>query len=195
MTVVFIKRAKSKGYIRIGVESGAEKFDFTVSESEYCEAGSPTLRENLTRDTFGALRIADMRYRARLKALRVLSYGDNSEKMLARKLSSAGISSDIISETVDEMLSLGYINSARQIERLVLNEVNLHHYGPLKIIPKLIAKGYKKSEISEVIRSLTEKGEIDFDKSKERLIASSLDADADGEQIKKLLYKNGYYVC
>ena len=143
LTVVFIKRAKSKGYLRVGIVSDSEKFDFTVSDIEYCEAGSPMQSDNLTRDTFNTLYLADMRYRARLKALHILSYGDNSDRMLMQKLKGAGIKSEIIDEVIAEMISLGYINSARQIERLVLNEVNLHHYGPLKIIPKLIAKGYK----------------------------------------------------
>lgn len=192
MTVIYIRDSKSKGYLRLGVESDGKKLDFNISESEYSEIGSPKTRDNLTRDSFEAIYIADMRYRARLKALHILSYGDNSERMLAKKLKVAGIKSDIISEVVGEMLSRGYINSRRQIEKLVINEVELHNFGPNKIIPKLLAKGYIKSEITSVIEELVEHGEIDFEESKSRLIESRLGLDADSEEIKKLLYKNGY---
>ncbi|MBE6644325.1 MAG: hypothetical protein E7612_02975 [Ruminococcaceae bacterium] len=195
MTVIYVRDSKSRGYLRLGVESDGKKQDFNISESEYREIGSPKTQDNLTRDSFDALFTADMRYRARLKALHILSYGDNSERMLARKLKIAGINSDIISEVVREMLSLGYINSRRQIEKLVLNEVNLHNVGPLKIIPKLVAKGYLKFEISDVIDELSARGEIDFEESKARLIESRLGTDAEDGEIKKLLYQNGYFVC
>lgn len=195
MTVVFIKEAKSKGYLRLLIESDGEKTALTVSEAEYQEAGSPAVRENLTRDSYEILLLADMRYRAKLKALNILSYGDNSERMLMRKLRGAGIKPYVVEEVTQEMVSLGYINSQRQIERLVINEVKLHNYGPLKIIPKLVAKGYDKSEIKDAISSLSERGEIDFEEARERLINSRLPSDASEEEMKKLLYKNGYHVC
>ncbi len=195
VTVIFIKEARSKGFLRLGIESDGQKHDFTVSEAEYSAAGSPLVRDNLTRDSFDILSYADMRYRATVKALNILSYGDNSEKNLKRKLLFAGFLADVVDEVVRDMISRGYINSERQIRKLVLNEVNLHCTGPMKIIPKLVAKGYSKSDVSRVIAELQDEGEIDFDEAKSRLLESKLGSSPDETEKKKLLYKNGYYVC
>ena len=195
MTVIFIKEARSKGYLRLGIKDDGEKYDFTVSESEYREAGSPLVRDNLTRDAFDILCNADMRYRARIKALNILSYGDNSEKNLKRKLSFKGFSQEVVNEVASEMLSRGYINPDRQIKKLVLNEVNIRHMGPMKIIPKLVAKGYLKSDVTRIISELERDGEIDFEEAKMRLIESKLGEEKDDTEKKKILYKNGYYVC
>lgn len=193
MTVIYIRAGGSKGYLRVGVSEDGEKYSFTVSESEYREAGSPLTRDNLTREAFNILQYADMRYKAKLKALRILSYGDNSEGMLKRKLCISGIKREIAEETVCECVRLGYINADRQLERLIINEVNIRCYGMGKILPKLISKGYMRSDIERVAGGLSERGEIDFDEAKARLI-SKLPEDASDEEIKKALYKNGYYV-
>lgn len=193
MTVIYIRPGGSKGYLRVGVEEDGEKYDFTVSESEYREAGSPLTRDNLTRDAFDILQYADMRYKAKLKALRILSYGDNSEGMLKRKLCMAGIKRDIAEDTVRECVRLGYINSDRQLEKLIINEVNIRNHGPRKIIPRLIAKGYARSDIEKAIGDLLDGGSIDFDEAKARLI-SKLPCGSSDEEIKKTLYKNGHTV-
>lgn len=193
MTVIYIKEAGTKGYLRVGIAEDAEKYSFTVSESEYREAGSPLTRDNLTREAFDILQYADMRYKAKLKAFRILSYGDNSEGMLKRKLLMAGINREIAEETVCECVRLGYINADRQLEKLIASEVNIKNQGMGKIIPKLISKGYRRAEIERVADELVEKGEIDFDAAKERLILK-LGEDAADEEIKKTLYKNGHTV-
>ncbi len=191
MTVIYIKEAGAKGYLRVGIAQEGEKYSFTVSESEYREAGSPLTRDNLTREAFNILQYADMRYKAKLKALRILSYGDNSEGMLKRKLCMSGIKREIAEEIVCECVRLGYINADRQLEKLIINEVNIRCSGMGKIIPKLISKGYMRSDIERVAGVLAERGEIDFDEAKARLI-SKLPEDASDEEIKKTLYKNGY---
>ena len=196
MTVIYIKDAKSKGFLRIGIDVGEKRYDFTVSESEYRAAGSPLTRDTLTGDVFDMLSEADMRYRAKIKALNILGYGDNSERALRRKLSLAGFRADIIDGVTEEMLSRGYINTDRQIRNLVVNEVSLHCSGPLKIIPKLVAKGYSKSDVSRIISELEAEGEIDFEQAKEKLLQSKYKfSDEDENEKKKILYKNGYYVC
>lgn len=193
MTVIYIRPGGSRGYLRVGAEENGEKYSFTVSETEYREAGSPLPRDILTRDVFSMLQYADMRYRAMVKALRVLAFGDNSELMLSRKLLSAGFKKEIIGETVSECVRLGYINSQRQLKKLIIGEVNIKNQGMGKIIPKLISKGYKRSEIEDVTNMLCESGEINFDEAKARII-SKLPCDAEDEEIKKALYKNGHSV-
>ena len=191
MVVAYIKDGE-RGYLRLGVSDGDKKYTFTISQKEYREIGEVRPRDEISEEIFKFLSRSDMRYKARLRALRILSYGDNSKRMLARKLYSAGVRRDIIDEVIEEMLSLGYINSERQISRLVINEVTLHSYGPRKIIPKLISKGYDKSEIEEVISALIQSGEIDFGAVRERLMESKLDENATEEEKNKLLYKYGF---
>lgn len=191
MTVIYIKSAE-RGYLSVGVFDGEEKGRFIISEREWREMGEVRVRDEISAEQLDILTRSDMRYKARLRALRILSYGDNSKRQLSRKLYSAGVRRDIIDEVVEEMLSLGYINSERQISRLVINEVNLHLYGPRKIIPKLIAKGYDKSEVEEVISSLIRSGEVDFSAARTRLISTKLPENATDEEKAKLLYKYGY---
>ena len=84
--------------------------------------------------------------------------------------------------------------SDRQISAFVKNEVKFHNTGPRKITDKLVAKGYKTADIERVIDSLSELGEIDFERAKQELISSKLGSDASEDEVKKLLYKNGYYI-
>lgn len=194
MTVSYVKSAKAKGYLRIGINTSFGKSEFTVSEKDFRAAGGFAVGDNLTRDTFEFLSCSDMEYKAKAKALRILCYGDNSERMLMRKLTSSGISKNVAEKTVSEMVSLGYINASRQLELLITNEVRLHNSGPRKIVQKLIAKGYNAKDITEKISELQRQGEIDFEMAKERLKESKLAGRSDTEEVKKLLYKNGYFV-
>ena len=92
------------------------------------------------------------------------------------------------------MLSQGYMDEARQIRRLVINEANNSLCGPRKILAKLMAKGYSGSAINSVMDELLASGEIDFSRSAEKLIAKKLTRGAADEEKKKLLYKNGYSI-
>lgn len=194
MTVIYIRKAKARGYLRIGV-SAEEKSEFTVSESDYRDADSPSVGDILTRDALSLLKNADMRYKARMRALRILSFGDNSEKMLKIKLMRMGASREVCDEVAAEMVDRGYVDSHRQLERLIVYEANEKLHGPKKILPRLIAKGYSREDISAVMDSLIERQEIDFNESKERLIEKHRIDREDEEEIKKILYKNGYSVC
>ena len=55
MTVIYIRKAKARGYLRIGV-SAEEKSEFTVSESDYRDADSPSVGDILTRDALSLLK-------------------------------------------------------------------------------------------------------------------------------------------
>ena len=190
LKVIYIRPSNVKGYLRIGITDGGDDTSLTVSEREYAKAGSLLSGDVLDDEMLHTLKLSDERYRAKSKALRVLSYGDNSEGMLMRKLRIAGISQSVANEVVCEMVSRGYINSHRQLEKLISGEVNVKNSGPMKLIPKLISKGYKKSEIVAVIDDLISRGEIDFDAARERLLQGVAE-----DEVKKILYKNGYTVC
>ena len=195
MKVANVRPGKSKGYITVVISSDGDRQSFNISECDYAEAGSPRPSDTVDSDMLSVLRRSDEEYRARLYALRILSYADNNERTLVRKLVSRGISSSLAAEVAREMVSRGYIDEKRQLERLILAEANRNLTGPRKIRLKLAAKGYSPEDIDVTIERLSESGEIDFERSSELLIEKKLTRGATDEEIKKLLYKNGYSIC
>ena len=194
LKVEYIKGAASRGYLKIGIVCDGERASYTVSEATYRSVGEPRAADILTRDSLEAIKTGDMEYRAHIYALRILAYADNSERRLIEKLIGRGISRDIAERTASEMVSLGYINTSRQLDTLVRAEVNNRFAGPGKIIPKLRTRGYSSQDISEAITRLLDAGEIDFDEAKSRLIKSKgIDPD-DEESVKKILYRNGHKI-
>ena len=190
MKVIYIRDSKSKGYIRIGFACGELKAEYTLKESEYQELGSLLVGDEA--EDIAPFIECDMRYRARLYALRILEYGDNNEASLLRKLMLRNVSADIAKKTAREMIGLGYVNERRQLERIIESEVNKKLIGRKKLVPKLISKGYKRKEIDEVISDLISHGVVDFEKSKEELIKKHLPESSNTDEKKRLLYKFGY---
>lgn len=194
MQVKQVRVGKSKGYLIVVIADGEERHSFNVSENDYVTAGSPRQGDAVDGEMIRILAYSDEMYRARLYALRILSYADNNERTLVRKLITRGISSSNATEVAHEMVGRGYIDEARQLERLVLAEANRNLIGPRRIKAKLSSKGYSNADIDEAITSLLDCGEIDFERSAELLIEKKLTRGATDEEIKKLLYKNGYSV-
>ena len=62
----------------------------------------------------------------------------------------------------------------------------------MRIVPALATKGYSTSDVREVLSRLVESGEVDFKKNARLLVSKKLPEDAGPEEIKKLLYKNGF---
>ena len=183
-----------QGYVCITVSVDGENRRYTVRTSVYEELGMPRKGYELDDGAFETLKLADEYYRAKRAALSILSYGDNNERTLHTKLRTRGISDEIATDVVHEMVSLGYIDESRQLERLIIEAVNRKLLGPRKIIPRLMAKGYRSSDIKSVLSSLCDSGEIDFEENKERLLDKHLGDLRDTEAVKKLLYKHGYNI-
>ena len=181
-----------KGYLAITVSGRGENKLYTVRETVYIDIGSPCRGEELSDETLAILIRADEYYRAKRAALSILSYGDNNERTLHTKLRARSISDEIASEVVCEMVSLGYINESRQLERIITDEANRRLQGPRKLIPKLLSKGYSMSDIRQTLERLVDSGEVDFDKNRELLLDKLLGSVRDTEQVKKLLFKYGY---
>ena len=141
-----------------------------------------------------AIEYTDRLIRAEKKALNILAYADNNKKNLAVKLYRAGFDREIVNTVCEKMVRLGYINESRQLERLVLSEANIKLRGPGRIIAALVAKGYSSSDIREALDTLTESGEIDFSLNARLLIEKKLGNNIDEDEVKKILYKNGYKI-
>lgn len=191
MTVSYISVSKG-GTVKIGAHGDGDKCEFCLSEGECDFITRLNAGYELTAEELDTLLYLDKKYKARRRALNILSYGDNSLPMLKIKLTRAGVERKIAEEIAKEMTSLGYISHHRQLERLIVNAVNVSLIGPGKFIPKLIRKGYSKAEIEQVLAELTERGEIDLDLARRKLIEKKLPGRCDDGEINELLYKNGY---
>ncbi len=192
MKLVYVREAKSRGYIVLGIDVGEGARAYTVPVSIYSDIGAPICGTFVPENALSAIVYADEVFRATKKALSLLSFSDNNKRMLRAKLRRAGFSPEASDEAVAEMVRDGYVNEGRQLERLILSEVKTKLLGRARIIPKLAAKGYNKSEAEETLDRLVEAGEIDFSSVKEELIRRRLGDNPCSEEVKKLLYKHGF---
>ena len=190
----YIKIIKDKNLLRLGITEGEECSAYTVTERAYADAGKPRRGDEIDGETLELIKGYDGYIRAKRKALSLLAYADNSERALVMKLCRAGFSREISAEVGREMVSLGYINEERQLERLILAEANVKLIGPEKILPRLCSKGYSVSEARRAMSRLVESGEIDFKANARELVRRRLGDGCDPESRRALLYKNGYKI-
>ena len=193
-TLKYIREIKDSSLLLLGIVGEGESADFTVNASLYAEIGSPSVGDEIDSASFSAIQYADELYRARKKALNILAYADNNQKNLKAKLMRAGFNYEISLRVCEEMVTRGYINEINQLERLILIEANQKLRGPLRILPALATKGYAPADIRQTLCRLIDDDEIDFAKNARRLVEKKLPVDADEEEMKKLLYKNGYKI-
>lgn len=132
-----------------------------------------------------------MRDRARKFALSSLSRYDSSKKALYEKLIARGFDKESAADAVDYVVSFGYIDEKRQIEKISLDLYNRQNFGKRKIFSRLVNKGYSPSDVSSVISSLVRDGEIDFEIAKERLLCK-YPSELSPDEKRKILFKNGF---
>ena len=114
-------------------------------------------------------------------------------EMLVRR----GFSPEVSREATEEAVRLGYLNERRAIEHAVRFMVEHKHYGARRIMPALLAKGYPKTLVHEVISTLVDSGEIDFNEAfrallKKKRVDEIEDERERKEKIRKLAYTYGF---
>ncbi len=192
-SVRYVKAARVKGRIILGISSSGEDCPYSLSESVYYSLGSPSRGDVLSSEDVEAIKIEDEGYRALKSALSILSYADNSRRSLYLKLLRKGYSKDMARSAVEECVRLGYIREDEQLRRAIIREANTSLYGRRRITDKLLSHGYSLRAINEVLDGLVGSGEIDFEENFMALCEKKLS----GEQINKenihaLRYKYGY---
>ena len=192
--LIYIKEINNTNLLRLGITEGEENAAYTVSSTLYSELGRPTRGSLLSEESMDEIRAADGYYKAKKKALSLLSYTDNNRRTLISKLRSKGVKGELAEDVAREMVSLGYIDECRQLERIILSEANVKLYGAGKIIPKLAAKGYSSTDIRRVMGELVDSGEVDFSKNAKLLLNKKMPDNATSDEKKKLLYKYGYKI-
>ena len=195
--IVYIKNTKTDGVVHLGVydSDSEETIRLTVSHTQSPHTRMICVGDELSDVEYEEVALSDEEYRARKYALSLLALADNNEKTLKRKLVSRGIGRDVAERVCEQMVSLGYINEERQLERLILSDANSKFYGPSKIIMRLAAKGYSASDVRTVMHRLVDSGEIDFTERARALIEKTYPDGASAEDKKKTLYKHGYKIC
>ena len=190
--VTYIKSGPSEGSLFVGIVDEGEREKLFISRTEYARCGAPEKGDILDEDTYYRMARYDMYHKAKKKALSILSYADNNQKNLIRKLRVAGYPKDLSELVCREMVGLGYIDEREQLRRLILAEANEKLQGPNKILAKLIDKGYSASDVREIMQNFIDEGEINFKNNAYRLIEKKLEKGATADEKKTLLYKNGY---
>lgn len=185
-------RDGKKTALILTVEKNGERIKYTINEGTYRKIGCPLSGNILSSDDLEYLEERDAHARATARALKILSYADNSEASLKRKLIGAGFGRELSQSVTEEMAAMGYINERDQLDRAIISLANRELLGRYRITARLVGRGYSAKSISERISALSERGDIDFHKSFEQLKSKKLhDAETEEEKIK-LLYRYGY---
>ena len=188
--IAYLKTPRTKGYITLGLLSEGGNIAYTVPRITYSEIGSPVRGDEIGEDTVVRLAREDELFRAERRALSILSYADNSERMLRMKLSRLGFSREAIAHAVKTAVGNGYIDEERQLRIKISELANIKLRGRYYILEYLRGRGYDIGLVSEVIDKLSDEGEIDFQASFERL-AEKKGTRAREEKLT-LLKKYGY---
>lgn len=190
--ISYAKENEKTGLLRLGIVRGEESFAYTVDRALYDRLGRPVRGDVINENDLALAAESDRVLRAKRAALSLLSYADNNERGLYLKLRRRGFDSETAKDTVDEMVSRGYVNEEKQLERILCAEANVKLRGPKKILPLLVSKGYPLELVRRVLSRLCDAGEIDFESNAERLVEKKMPDGCDFEQRRVLLYKSGF---
>lgn len=138
--------------LQLSCESGTENKLFTFFK-ELVKA-LPLESSEIDEDAYNELEEAAEVTEAIKKGLTVLSFGANSEAMLAMKLRRRGVRREYAEKAALYLKNHGYINedgdAEREVERCLRK-----HWGLIRILAHLKSKGYDDQIIDNIERSLS----------------------------------------
>lgn len=191
-SVISVKtKENNASAITIWVSADGERKKYTVSEGTYRDIGCPLSGDTLDEDRLALLSSEDGTRRALAKALSLLSYADNGENALYRKLRRAGFSDEEATFAKEECVRLGYLNEARQIECAVLSSFSRLE-GPYKVMRRLIGRGYSAKKVLNIIHALEDEGKINYKDARLTLLRDKLPEGSTDDEKRKLLQRYGY---
>ncbi|MBQ7660497.1 MAG: RecX family transcriptional regulator [Clostridia bacterium] len=126
-----------------------EKEKFTISADDYIELS--LTRGEIEEATADELRARAAAYAARRAALRLIAAGRCSQKKLAEKLRLRHFSPEDAAAAAAFVAAHGYIDERGQVENYVETLFFCKGYGPRKIRPMLLQKGYAAEDIDRAI--------------------------------------------
>lgn len=194
-----LRPSKNEGMLVLVLRplSGEEEKKLVLSESVYREGGAPLVGETVDGEVVACFQASVDRRESVKRALTLLGYSDKSVRTLTEMLVRRGFSPEVAREATEEAVRLGYLNESRAVEHAVRFMVEHKHYGARRILPALLAKGYPKTLVHEVISTLVNSGEIDFNEAfrallKKKRVDEIEDERERKEKIRKLAYTYGF---
>ncbi len=176
--------------ITVRTEEG-EIAKYAITESEYSALGCPAVGDTLDGEDEARLLTMAAAHAALRAALRILAFSDNNAATLRRKLRARGHAAKASDRAVSEVIRRGYLREGDLLERAVLAAAR-KLWGPRRITEALVAKGYRRGEVEDTLRRLTDAGEIDFAASRRRLLTERLKDESDPQRKRAFLYRYGY---
>ncbi len=162
---------------------------YRVASALYLQAGSPVEGDALEGDALELLTAEEDARLAYTRAVKILAAGDNTRASLRRKLRERGFSSEAAEAAVDRLAREGYIRE----EELLSRQLEIYakrRWGPKRILPTLIGKGFSRDDILAAIAHARDTGVYDPDAIKEALLAELPSTDAAAR--RAWLYKHGF---
>lgn len=162
---------------------------YRVARDVYEAAGAPLEGEALSGETLALLTEEEDARLAYGRAVKILAAGDNTRAALLRKLTERGFSRSAAERAVNRLCEEGYIRE----EDMLLRQLAIYAkrlWGPKKILPTLIQKGFAREEIRQAMERAKEEGVYDADAVRKALLA---ELPSDDENAKRAwLYKHGF---
>ncbi|MBR5539137.1 MAG: RecX family transcriptional regulator [Clostridia bacterium] len=179
--------------VRIYAVRGDEKCTLTVCAEDFLELG--IVKGDISDHDFLEIERAALYYKAYRTALRILSFGQCSEKRLYEKLRGRSFSHEASLFAAKKAAKGGYVDEKRQIESYVRTLVEKKLCGRRKILPYLLSRGYSADKINEVLDE--NYSDSDFKRTKKEFLLKTFgkcspESREEAEEMKKALYKQGF---
>lgn len=175
--------------LRCEGEGGEGRHTLRVSAEAFASLGDLSAGDMLDSATVEELSALEGQLAATERAVRVLSAGDNSRRMLYRKLRAKGYGHEAAEAAVKEMVSRGYLREDEAAYRYAVRVANGKCFGRRRVIRALLTRGYSAAVAEAAVGQAEADGEIDFPALRRELLSR---ADGDEEHARALLYKHGF---
>ncbi len=147
---------------------------FGISEDVFI-SNNFEIGSEISEDSFEELVGDELKNKVYNSALRLLGYRMRSCAEMKRRLAEKKYPINIIKETIDKLLNIGYLNDAEFAEAFAHDKVKSKKIGPLtlrmeftphmiesELLEKTIKKIYEKYSVSDLIKQLLDKKKIQF---------------------------------
>lgn len=179
--------------VKLVFDVDGEKESYVIAAADHFLIGLK--KGEISGDDYLSVKIAAERYNAIRIAIRSLASGQCSAKRLYVKLLQKSIRAADAQYAVRFVREHGYIDEKAQIESYLREMIGHKCMGRHKIVPALLAKGYRSADIHAVLEE--QYTEQDFAQAKKAFLQkkfgkTSPETREEAEEMKKALYKWGY---
>ena len=186
----FLKESSKLTLTLTSPEGNKDTLCFTLFLDDYRALGEPVVGTLLSPARLEALETAHKRREACRRALSLLEHGDNSQRLLYRKLRMRGFSEDASFFALSYVRERGWLNEEEQLRRLIVRLAEEKLWGEGRILPFCVGKGYRSDDVRALVTVLEEEGLLDFSRTKKRLFQKARPSTE--KEWRACLYKHGF---